>query len=187
VGNCHIVESPSSSHSLCKLSNSLLSLCPRALLRSSLLQGRTYNPISRVPRHILCQRITCQYLLPSIVTSCTSTLLANTLYSRILHQRIAWQYPLLSIVASCTSALLANTHSSLLSPLVPAHCLPIPTPLHCRLSCQRIACQYPLLSIVASCASALLAISLFTAILKSPASALLNYKSHPVVLLHTLS
>jgi hypothetical protein len=109
------------------------------LLRPSFSQGHAYKPISHAPR-------------------------------RILHQCITWQYPLPSIVTSCTSALLANTRCSLLSPLVPAHRLPIPAPLYCCISCQHF-----------------LAISLFTAVLESPASALLNYKLHPVALLRTLS
>jgi hypothetical protein len=139
MGNCRIAESPSSSHSFVQSSNSLLSLCPRALLlRSSFSQDRTYNPISCVPHRILRQRIACQFLLPSIVASCTSTLLANT------------RSP--SVVTYRTSALLANTRSSLLLHLAPAHCLLIPAPFH-----RCIPCQYPLPSIVASHASALLA------------------------------
>jgi hypothetical protein len=136
------------------------------------------------------------------ITSHVSALLANTLYSCILHQHIACQYPLISIAASHTSALLANTHSSLLSPLMPMHCLPIPapiysclTPVHCLsittpLLSHLVLVHYPpntCSSIIAPCASTLLAKFLFTAILKSSTSTLLNYKSHPITFFHTLS
>jgi hypothetical protein len=148
MGNCCIAESPSSFLNLCNCQIPC-SFCVRVhylsscscmlLLRPSFSQGHAYKPISHAP---CC----------------------------ILRQCITWQYPLPSIVTSCTSALIANTCSSLLLPLVPAHRLPIPTPLYCCILCQHF-----------------LTISLFTAVLESPTSVLLNYKLHPVVLLCTLS
>jgi hypothetical protein len=131
------VESPSSFYSLHNHQNPLFFLClctllssrsRTLLLRPSLSQGCTYNPISHTPRRIPHQRITWQYPLPSIVTSHASALLANTHYSCISHQHIVCQYPLLPIVISCASTLLDNTHSTQLLCLVPADFLPYPCP-----------------------------------------------------------
>jgi len=83
-----------------------------------------------------------------------------------------------SIIAPCASALFTNSCTQPSSHHLPVHSSPIPAPLCSRILCQHTPCQYPPLSIVASCTSALLAKPLFTAVLKSPAGTLLNYKLH---------
>jgi hypothetical protein len=103
--------------------------------------------------HFLHQHIACQYLRPSIVTSCASTLVAKIhsllllplspvhclpipalFYCRAFHQHIAYQYLRSSIVVPSTSTLLANTHSPLFSHLLPACYLTT----SCTLSCSFI-------------------------------------------------
>jgi hypothetical protein len=121
-----------------------------------------------------------------LIASCASALLANTFYSHSLRQHIACQFLLLSIITSCASALLANTRSSLLSHLVPVHCLPITTPLSLHLvSAHHLPNTRSY--IAAPCASTLRAKFLFTTILNSSASMLLNYKLHPIAFFRTLS
>jgi hypothetical protein len=182
VCNCCIVESPSSFIVLCNRQIPC-SLCVQVCYLSSCkLHATTQSPLLP-PVH------PSQKLHSFIVVPCASALLtiSCTLPSSLLLPVHPSQKLHSSIIAPCASALFTNSCTQPSLHHLPVHSSPIPAPLCSHILCQCTPRQYLPLSIVASRTSALLAKSLFTAVLKSPAGTLLNYKSHYVTLLHTLS